>query len=159
MIMDMGFVDVSADDKGVFALGEPLGKLHSQVGLHSGAANIQAGSGIAQYTVNLRSVNGEFGANIASAIGANYNTAVAAVNANGIGAGVTSMEGAMAVMDMAQSAQEHLDRIRADLGSVQQQMQSTVNNITVTQVNVKSAESGIREVDFLSFAKILKELF
>lgn len=30
MIMDMGFVDVGADDKGVFALGESLGKLHAQ---------------------------------------------------------------------------------------------------------------------------------
>ncbi|TLD88216.1 flagellin B [Helicobacter sp. MIT 05-5294] len=122
----------------------------SQVGLHSGATNIQAGSGLAQYTVNLRSVNGEFGANIASAIGANYNTSVAFVNKGGIGAGVTSMEGAMAVMDMAQSAQEHLDRIRADLGSVQQQLVVTINNITVTQVNVKSAESQIRDVDFAS---------
>ena len=122
----------------------------SQVGLHSGATNIQAGSGIAQYTVNLRSVNGEFGANIASAIGANYNTAVADVNANGIGAGVTSLEGAMAVMDMAQAAQEHLDKIRADLGSVQQQLVVTINNITVTQVNVKAAESQIRDVDFAS---------
>ncbi|WP_416860536.1 flagellin B [Helicobacter ganmani] len=122
----------------------------SQIGLHSGAANIAAGSGLAQYTVNLRSVNGEFGADIASAIGANYNTAVAFVNKGGIGAGVTSMEGAMAVMDMAQSAQEHLDRIRADLGSVQQQLVVTINNITVTQVNVKSAESQIRDVDFAS---------
>lgn len=120
----------------------------SQVGLHSGATNIQNGSGIAQYTVNLRSVNGEFDANVASAIGANANTAVAVVNANGIGAGVTSLEGAMAVMDMAQSAQEHLDKIRADLGSVQQQLVSTINNITVTQVNVKSAESQIRDTDF-----------
>lgn len=120
----------------------------SNVGLHSGAANIQAGSGYAQYTVNLRSVKGEFDVNIASAIGANANASIAAVNANGIGAGVTSLEGAMAVMDMAQSAQEHLDRIRADLGSVQQQLVSTINNITVTQVNVKSAESQIRDTDF-----------
>ena len=30
MIMDMGFVDVGADDKGVFALGEPLGKFHAE---------------------------------------------------------------------------------------------------------------------------------
>ena len=28
--MDMGFVNVSADDEGVFALGEPLGKFHAQ---------------------------------------------------------------------------------------------------------------------------------
>ena len=30
MIMDMGLVNVSADDKGVFALGEPFGKFHAQ---------------------------------------------------------------------------------------------------------------------------------
>lgn len=34
MIMDMGLVNVGTDDKGVFALGEPLGKFHAQpVGL------------------------------------------------------------------------------------------------------------------------------
>ena len=30
VIMDMGFVNVSTDDKCVFALGEPLGELHAQ---------------------------------------------------------------------------------------------------------------------------------
>lgn len=30
MIMDMGLVNVSADDKGVFALGESLGKFHAE---------------------------------------------------------------------------------------------------------------------------------
>ena len=54
----------------------------------------------------------------------------------------------MVVMDIAESAQKALDRIRADLGSVQGQMISTINNISVTQVNVKAAESQIREVDF-----------
>jgi flagellin len=54
----------------------------------------------------------------------------------------------MATMDIAQSAQKLLDSIRADLGSVQNQMISTVNNISVTQVNVKAAESNIRDVDF-----------
>ncbi len=53
-------------------------------------------------------------------------------------------------MDIAESAIKQLDSIRADLGSVQQQMQSTVNNITVTQVNVSSAESSIRQVDYAS---------
>lgn len=51
-------------------------------------------------------------------------------------------------MDIAESAQKMLDKVRADLGSVQNQMISTVNNITITQVNVKAAESQIREVDF-----------
>ncbi|WP_257007054.1 flagellin, partial [Helicobacter pullorum] len=67
-----------------------------------------------------------------------------------LGAGVTTLKGAMLVMDIAESAIKQLDTIRADLGSIQQQMQSTINNITITQVNVKSAESGIREVDFAS---------
>ena len=31
---------------------------------------------------------------------------------------------------------------------MQQQMTSTLNNITITQVNVKSAESNIRDTDF-----------
>ena len=30
VIMDMGFVDMGADHKGVIALGEPFGKLHTQ---------------------------------------------------------------------------------------------------------------------------------
>ncbi|WP_072223113.1 flagellin, partial [Campylobacter coli] len=65
-------------------------------------------------------------------------------------AGVTTLKGAMAVMDVADTAITNLDTIRADLGSIQNQISATINNITVTQVNVKSAESTIRDVDFAS---------
>ncbi|EPN9380329.1 flagellin [Campylobacter jejuni] len=65
-------------------------------------------------------------------------------------AGVTTLKGAMAVMDIAETAITNLDQIRADIGSVQNQVTSTINNITVTQVNVKAAESTIRDVDFAS---------
>ncbi|EPS5644610.1 flagellin A, partial [Campylobacter jejuni] len=61
-------------------------------------------------------------------------------------AGVTTLKGAMAVMDIAETATTNLDQIRADIGSVQNQVTSTINNITVTQVNVKAAESQIRDV-------------
>jgi len=44
--------------------------------------------------------------------------------------------------------QKMLDRVRADLGYVQNQRVSTINNISVTQVNVAAAESQIRDVDF-----------
>jgi flagellin len=40
--------------------------------------------------------------------------------------------------------------VRSDLGSVQNQMISTLYNITSTQVNIKTAESQIRDVDFAS---------
>ncbi|EPW6839798.1 flagellin [Campylobacter upsaliensis] len=65
-------------------------------------------------------------------------------------AGVTTLKGAMAVMDVAETAIINLDQIRADIGSVQNQISATINNITVTQVNVKAAESNIRDVDFAS---------
>ncbi|EAK2676019.1 flagellin A, partial [Campylobacter jejuni] len=61
-------------------------------------------------------------------------------------AGVTTLKGAMAVMDIAETAITNLDQIRADIGSIQNQVTSTINNITVTQVNVKAAESQIRDV-------------
>ncbi|MGL2811390.1 flagellin, partial [Helicobacter pylori] len=65
-----------------------------------------------------------------------------------LGSGVTTLRGAMVVIDIAESAMKMLDKVRSDLGSVQNQMISTVNNISITQVNVKAAESQIRDVDF-----------
>lgn len=117
------------------------GTSFSRVGIHSA-------QGLAQQTVNLAQVRNNMDANLASAIGANGNIAIASTNFKGIGAGVTSLKGAMAVMDMAESARKHLDQVRADLGSVQQQLVATVNNISITQVNVKAAESTIRDTDF-----------
>lgn len=114
---------------------------YSHIGFHSS-------QGIAEYTANLRELRGIFDANIASAYGANANVAQAELNWKGIGAGVTSLRGAMLVMDMADSARTQLDKVRADIGSVQQQLVATINNVSVTQVNVKAAESQIREVDF-----------
>ena len=115
----------------------------SHIGFHSS-------QGIAEYTANLRELRGVFDANVASAYGANANVAQADLNWKGIGAGVTSLKGAMLVMDMADSARTQLDKVRADIGSVQIQLVATVNNVSVTQVNVKSAESQIRDVDFAS---------
>lgn len=109
------------------------------------------GSAAAQTTTTLRQIKGELSADVKSAIGANAGINSASIDFGGtLGAGVTTLKGAMLVMDIAESAIKQLDTIRADLGSIQQQMQSTINNITITQVNVKSAESGIREVDFAS---------
>jgi len=113
-----------------------------------------AGAGLsssAEATVNLRAVRGNFSVDQASAMGffANkYQQSVAIGNTSYVGSGVTTLKGAMAVMDIADAAAHYLDKIRADIGSVQNQLVSTINNISVTQVNVKSAESQIRDVDF-----------
>jgi flagellin len=61
---------------------------------------------------------------------------------------LSSRDGATKAMDIVESAIKTLDGIRADLGSAQNQLVVTVNNISVTQVNVRAAESQIRDVDF-----------
>ena len=117
----------------------------------AGAAGTAAQIGhstTAETTLNLANVRANITSTDAQAIGASANASTDVDLSGGIGAGVTSLKGAMAVMELAQSAQSTLDSIRADLGSVQNQLISTVNNISVTQVNVKSAESNIRDVDF-----------
>ncbi|OPA75832.1 flagellin B [Campylobacter pinnipediorum subsp. pinnipediorum] len=99
-----------------------------------------------QASVSLREIKGQIASNTAAAMGFQRMTRAAMTSAQA--AGVMTLRGAMAVMDIAESAQRTLDFIRSDLGSVQNQLVATVNNITVTQVNVKSAESQIRDVDF-----------
>jgi len=112
-------------------------------------------TGLAIGAVSASSMNltlSDTRANITSAqaiaIGQSANASEDTNTKGGIGAGITSLKGAMAIMDIAESAQILLDGIRSDLGSVQNQLVATVNNISVTQVNVKSAESQIRDVDF-----------
>jgi len=98
-------------------------------------------------SLSLRDMMGEISNADAKAMGAFANDNVTGASED-LGAGVTTYAGAQAMIKIAQSAQEKLDSIRADIGSVQNQMVATVNNISVTQVNVKAAESQIRDVDF-----------
>jgi len=65
-----------------------------------------------------------------------------------IDADVTSFSAAQITVQRADSALISLDTIRSQLGSTQNQVESTISNISVTQVNITSSESGIRDVDF-----------
>ncbi|WP_107945812.1 flagellin B [Campylobacter concisus] len=103
--------------------------------------------GGAQKSVSMREIRGQIEGELATAMGFQRMSGALTVAQS---AGVMTLRGAMAVMSIAESAQKTLDQVRSDLGSVQNQLQATVNNITVTQVNVKSAESQIRDVDFAS---------
>ena len=104
------------------------------------------GEGGNQQSVAIRDIKGQLDPDLAASMGFQRMSKAAMTSAQS--AGVMTLRGAMAVMDIAESAQKTLDQIRSDLGSVQNQLVATVNNITVTQVNVKSAESQIRDVDF-----------
>ena len=59
--------------------------------------------------------------------------------------GQATAETAIATMD---TAIKNIDAKRATLGAAQNKLESTVRNISVTQVNVTAAESQIRDVDF-----------
>ena len=143
-------VSASAATTGI-AQGENIGQL--TLSRLDARAVVVSGTGIgisalATAVLNLADVRGNIESSDAKAIGANaYSSALTDIS-TGIGAGVTSLRGAMATMDVAEAATKLLDKIRSDLGSVQNQLTSTVNNISVTQVNVKAAESQIRDVDF-----------
>ncbi|WP_294883602.1 flagellin [Sulfurimonas sp. RIFOXYD12_FULL_33_39] len=54
-------------------------------------------------------------------------------------------ETAITTMDTAIKA---IDGLRATMGAAQNKLESTVRNISVTQVNITAAESNIRDVDF-----------
>jgi len=120
----------------------------------SGAADIQMSFAGVNFDTNensaalsLRDMMGEISAEDAEAMGA-FTSSTAMGSGQALAAGVATYAGAQGMMKIAQSAQQKLDSIRADLGSVQNQFQVTINNISVTQVNVSAAESQIRDVDF-----------
>jgi flagellin len=52
------------------------------------------------------------------------------------------------IISMMDSSLKAVDGLRATLGAAQNQLESTVRNISITQVNVSAAESNIRDVDF-----------
>ena len=98
---------------------------------------------------------------------ASFNTSVDAVAmGNGTSAltnnfstvDVTTRDGAEKAIIISDYALKDLDKTRSDIGSVQNQLESTIRNISVTQVNVTAAESQIRDVDFAAesanFAKL-----
>ena len=111
-------------------------------------------------TVTLKDLNtGILDGHVAAAMGyfhtGEYSVGAVSVAGTGIAdqlSGVTTYGGAQAMISVAESAQKQLDRIRSDIGSVQNQIVATINNISTTQVNVKAAESQIRDVDFASEA-------
>jgi flagellin len=151
---------IKMDGTDIHITGVGVGVL-SKVGMSTMSKTASKGS---EATINLRDIKRGFSIQEADAMGmftsrfdVKYTKAVdveAAIgstisdNTPAVGAGVTTLEGAMAVMSIAESSMKNLDSIRSEIGSTQNQMVSTINNISVTQVNLKASESQIRDVDF-----------
>jgi len=61
---------------------------------------------------------------------------------------VTTQANAELSLDTIDSAINSVNGLRADLGASQNQIMSNIRNISVTQINIASAESQIRDIDF-----------
>lgn len=61
---------------------------------------------------------------------------------------VTTQSAAESAIAKIDSALKTVDSIRSTIGAAQNQLESIIRNISVTQVNVTAAESQIRDVDF-----------
>ncbi len=119
------------------------------------ATVIESTANTGNYTIRLDSgtsfaVVNAAGTGVASAVVTSANT-LDTIN-------VTTREDAEFAIIIADYALKDINGIRSDIGSVQNQLEATVRNISVTQVNVQAAESQIRDVDFAAesanFAKL-----
>ena len=116
-------------------------------GVQVHASAIETTTGTGHYSVRLDSAD-LFAVNTSGGTGlttgdqtANLDNAISTID-------VTTRAGAEKAILSADYGLRDVDTTRSDLGSIQNQLESTVRNISVTQVNVISAKSTIMDVDF-----------
>ncbi len=116
------------------------------VGANIRASAVETTAGSGNYTLRLDAadtftVSSTGGTGLAA-------TATAGLTNNLSTIDVTTRAGAEKAIITSDYALRDVDKTRSDIGSVQNQLESTIRNISVTQINVTSAESQIRDVDF-----------
>lgn len=60
---------------------------------------------------------------------------------------VTTFEGAQKAIEIADEALEQVNAIRSSVGAKQNQLTSTINNLSSSRINIYASESTIRDVD------------
>ena len=121
-------------------------------------ANDTAGDGSAYQSVNIDQDTGEV-----SAGSTDLTAAVQASTPAAVADGTTiqlKTEDPLATLD---SALKQVDDLRSDLGAVQNRLDSAINNISTTEINISSARSRITDADYatevsnMSKAQILQQ--
>jgi len=111
------------------------------------ASVIETTAGTGNYSVRLDSAK-DFTIGSSAAGGLTSGAVTAGLTNNLSTVDVTTQGNAQKAIIISGYALSDIDAIRSNIGSVQNQLQSTISNISVTQVNVTAAESTIRDVDF-----------
>jgi flagellin len=78
-----------------------------------------------------------------SVFGVNSDKAVSSVN-------ISSRSGAVEALDVIDLALENVSSARADLGALQNRLESTINNLSTTSENLSASRSRILDADFAS---------
>ena len=71
---------------------------------------------------------------------------------------VLNSESAQRAISIADSALKGIDETRSTLGSVQNQLASTISNLSVTKTNIQASESTVRDVDFAEESMIFSKM-
>ena len=71
---------------------------------------------------------------------------------------VTTQEGAQAAIGLADTALDYISQQRSNIGSRQNQLESTINNLSNSRINTMSAESQIRDLDYAEEAMNLSKI-
>lgn len=71
---------------------------------------------------------------------------------------VTREAGAQSAVAMADEALAYISRQRSEVGASQNQLESTISNLSTTRVNLLSSESGIRDLDLAEASMNLNRL-
>jgi len=141
-----GANDTQDSDSRLF-IGKEMARLTSELG-HIAAETRFNGKTLlaatATYTFQVGAYNGDTTVTVISGMAASSVIATVVTSA-AVLATQSDFAGYISAMD---SAITIVDTLRATLGAAQNQLESTVRNISVTQVNVAAAESNIRDVDF-----------
>jgi len=115
------------------------------VEVHATAIETTEGSG--NYTIRLDSGN-KFTTNTSGGVGLATGDQDTSLTNNLSTIDVTTRAGAEKAILSTDYGLKDIDTTRSNLGAVQNQLESTVRNISVTQVNVIAAKSTIMDVDF-----------
>jgi flagellin len=71
---------------------------------------------------------------------------------------VLTQEGAEAAIEVADAALHDVSRTRSEIGSLQNQLTSSIRSLSSAQINILSAESTIRDVDLAEESMILSKM-
>lgn len=138
-ILAAGTELVNSIDAGVYSAGDTVTPDYTTTGPNTlnFAQTLKNGSVLASSSILGANSGG------AASVALNNETAARLADIN-----VLTQEGAQTAISIADAALNDLDKIRSSAGATQNQFSSSINNLSVSKMNILNARSRIMDVDF-----------